>query len=128
MQWSVGLLIGFIVLVVFGATCLIVWLGIQNEQRKREKELIVEQQQHEERMAMVERGMMPPSTETPQQKMSNADKAYSALGGIAVGTAVFAFLSGGSAMAWAAEGFIGVAAAVGVLVVYLRSSGSPNEI
>jgi hypothetical protein len=74
--------------------------------------------EHEERLAMIERGIAP-EPEIPTQKANREQAVLYSLSSVAVAACVFAWLSGGGWAAWLATGAIGVACVVGSVRIYM---------
>jgi type II secretory pathway pseudopilin PulG len=125
MSFSVFFLIVLGVVGVLSAVVLITMLALRHEQEKLNFQRENEQRAHEQRMTMIKQGIMPP-TDTPEQKEKTASNLFGALTGIAIAAVVFAWLSPwATPHAWTAAGFIGVAAIVGAVVVFLQTQSKP---
>jgi type II secretory pathway pseudopilin PulG len=125
MSFPVFFLAALTIIGVLSALVLIVMMALRHEQEKLSLQRDNEQRAHEQRMAMIKQGMTPP-TDTPEQKEKTVNNLFGVLAGIAIAAVVFAWLSPwATPHAWTAAGFIGVAAIVGVVVVFLQNQGKP---
>ncbi len=114
--------IGIVGVVVLA--CMGIWAGVGYAQKKREAELILEQQSHEARLAMIERGMTPPS-ETPMARAKNLNAVYGVLSGMGCLPPLFAFFNGSTA-AWLCAGTVGLASVIALVIIYLKNASLGN--
>jgi len=110
-----------------GTVSWIAWLRTTVAQKRHEAELAQGQMEHAERMAMIERGITPPSVKdlgAPKDK--NLRAAYMNLARIGTVAPVFAWLSN-MKVAWIAVAIIGTVAAIGTIIVYVGSLNDGSE-
>lgn len=136
----VGIMVGT------GAVCWIAWLRATVAQKRQDAEAARAQMDHAERMAMIEKGILPPAEAKADSEAEDDDDdedddtivsvvnptedkasmAYKTLSSIGTIAPVFAWLSG-SSTAWVAVAVIGSVCAIGAMIVYVGSLGNDDE-
>lgn len=133
----------------FALMALLMVVVFRNEQEKRERRQELERMGHEERLALIERGLHPGAAfrvaspepadapllpegkpmplPSPSSSEHERKQIYQALGGAVTVPSVFAFLSHGSVAAWTAVGVIGAAAVAAMVIIFLYGHGRSSH-